>query len=172
MNTSHQQARRASGQLFLLFSMGADRYALDVRDVLEVLPLRRLKQIPEAPAWVAGLFSRHGQPVPVVDLHALAFGQPARARTSTRLVLVRYQAQAGGAPQALGLILEQATDTLRCAPDAFRDSGVDSGTAAYLGPVYEHASGLVQRVGVAELLPPAVRTLLFPQVAPVQELGA
>lgn len=166
MNASRQQARRASGQLFLLFSMGDDRYALDVQDVLEVLPLRRLKQIPEAPAWVAGLFSRHGQPVPVVDLHALAFGRPARARTSTRLVLVRYQAQ------ALGLILEQATDTLRCAPEAFCDSGVDSGTAAYLGPVYQHASGLVQRVGVAELLPPVVRALLFPLAVAEQGAGA
>ncbi len=167
VNTSRQQARRASGQLFLLFSMGSDRYALDVQDVLEVLPLRRLKQIPEAPAWVAGLFSRHGQPVPVIDLHALAFGRPASARTSTRLVLVDYLGQ------TLGLILEQATDTLRCPLEAFRASGLDSsGTAAYLGPVYEHASGLVQCIGVAELLPPAVRSLLFPLTAAEPEPGA
>ena len=43
-----------AGELHLLFSLGADRYALPASEVSEVLPLQRLKQLPEAPAWVAG----------------------------------------------------------------------------------------------------------------------
>lgn len=154
IRTTRQQPRR--GRLYLLFGMGSDRYALDVRDVLEVMPLRQLKRVAGAPTWVAGVFDWRGSPVPVLDLGALAFGEPARARTSTRLVMVRY------AGHSLGLILEQATETLRCQPEAFQDYGLDGGEARYLGPVFRSAQGLVQRVEVAELLGEEARTLLFP----------
>lgn len=153
-------ARSVRGCLYLQFRMGGDRYALDVRDVVEVLPLRQLKQVPEAPAWVAGVFSHRGVLVPVLDLGVLAFGQPAQMRTSTRLVLVSYPL--ADESRWLGLILEQATDTLRCRPDEFRDYGLEQGAARYLGPVYQDAQGLVQRIRVEDLLPEPVRALLFP----------
>ncbi|WP_242443169.1 chemotaxis protein CheW [Pseudomonas sp. LFM046] len=153
-------ARTARGRLYLQFRMGGDRYALDVQDVVEVLPLQRLKQVPEAPGWVAGVFSHRGALVPVLDLAVLAFGQPAQVRTSTRLVLVHYPL--ADESRWLGLILEQATDTLRCSPEAFRDYGLEQGGARYLGPVYQAADGLVQLIRVVDLLPNDVRALLFP----------
>ncbi|MCY1538489.1 hypothetical protein D9M68_740330 [compost metagenome] len=67
-----------------------------------------------------------------------------------------------GESRWLGLILEQATDTLRCRPEEFRDYGLEQGEARYLGPVYQGAGGLVQRIRVADLLPDEVRALLFP----------
>ncbi|WP_442963982.1 chemotaxis protein CheW [Pseudomonas sp. MM211] len=153
--------RRSPGQLFLLFSMGTDRYALDVREVVEVMPLRSFKQIPAAPDWVAGLFAYRGKPVPVLDLSFQALGQPATVRTSTRLVIVNYQPQASQPARMLGLILEQASDTLRSPAEAFVDSGVSLPNARYLGPVLKAEHGLVQWVRVADLLDEPVRELLF-----------
>ncbi|MEN7529685.1 chemotaxis protein CheW [Cupriavidus sp. DL-D2] len=154
--------------LFLLFRIGSDYYALDSVEVAEVLPLGATKQIPGAPAWVSGIMVRHGRPVPVIDLTALATGQPATARTSTRTVLVHYRHPEGmdAEAQLLGLRLEYATDTLRCDPDSFVDSGIDPGGARYLGPVRHDARGLIQWVRVAALLPDDVHALLFPSVAP------
>ena len=77
-------------------------------------------------------------------------------------MLVEYRARQDREPVWLGLILEQATDTLRCEPSAFRDYGLDNGEARYLGPVYEGPRGLVQWVRVEALLPDEVRALLFP----------
>ncbi|SDH73827.1 chemotaxis-related protein WspB [Pseudomonas flavescens] len=153
--------RRSAGQLFLLFSMGSDRYALDVREVVEVMLLRRLKQIPAAPGWVAGLFAYRGKPVPVLDLACQALGRPAIVRTSTRLVVVSYQPQASQPPRLLGLILEQASDTLRSPPEAFVDPGMSVPDARYLGPVLKAEQGLVQWVRVADLLDEPLRQLLF-----------
>ena len=155
-------ARNARGQLYLLFRLGADRYALDVRDVVEVLPLQQLKQLPEAPAWVAGVFSHRGVLVPVLDLGALAFGKPAKVRTSTRLVVVHYSTDSLDPPRWLGLILEQATDTLRCRPEDFQEYGLEQGEARYLGPVFHSPTGLVQLIRVSDLLTDAARELLFP----------
>ncbi|WP_256657272.1 chemotaxis protein CheW [Pseudomonas sp. 2FE] len=149
-------------KLFLLFRLGADRYALDACEVIEVLPLLRLKPIAQAPHWVAGVFAHRDRLVPVLDLGALTFAQPAAARTSTRIVLVHYRAGEDGQAHPLGLILEQATDTLRCNPGDFRDYGLDNQGAPYLGPVFEGAQGLVQWIRVQQLLPAAVRAILFP----------
>lgn len=152
-------------KLFLLFCIGSDRYALDGGEVDEVLPLTALKQIPGAPPWVSGLLTRHGRPVPVIDLSALACGTPAAARTSTRTVLVRYRRAGEGAPRCLGLRVERATETLRCDPAEFVDGGIDPGEARYLGPVRADAAGLVQWVKVDALLPDAVHAMLFTEPA-------
>ena len=174
-------AGSAARRLYLLFRIGGDRYALDAGEVIEVLGLRTLKQVPGAPVWVAGMLDRRGAPVPVIDMSELA-GQGAAARvTSTRLALVHYRPAAtaaatpaatatasatAAAPSAadhvLGLILEHATETLHYDPAAFQPSGLDSPNARYLGPVLSDAHGMVQAVGVNDLLAPSVRAMLYP----------
>ncbi|MHA7113643.1 chemotaxis protein CheW [Pseudomonas promysalinigenes] len=160
MNHLHAQppvTPSAKGTLYLQFRLNQQRFALDVRQVIEVLPRRTLKPIAQAPAWVAGILAHRGNLVPVVDLSALSFAQPAAERTSTRLVLVRYRGE-----HVLGLILEQATETLRCQADEFQPYGLDGGNAPYLGPVRQDAQGLLQRIEVDDLLTDAVRASLFP----------
>ncbi|MGH8353401.1 MAG: chemotaxis protein CheW [Pseudomonas sp.] len=164
--TGRAGARAQASKLFLLFRLGAERYALEAREVAKVLPWVRLKPIAQAPPWVAGVFAHRGELVPVLDLGLLLGGQPALARTSTRTVLVHYRR--GAQAHLLGLLLEQATDTLRCNPADFRDYGLDNQGAPYLGPVFEGAQGLVQWVRVQDLLPAAVQALLFPPVPPTE----
>jgi len=148
--------------LFLIFQIGAERYALDTRQVTVVLPPAPCKQVPEAPVWVRGIFSYGGRNVPVLDVTMMALGTPAAQRLSTRLVLVDYT-PAGMEPQLLGLIVEKATDTLRCEADDFTASGLLHENARYLGPVMQHAGKLIQWVKVADLLAPPVQALLFPE---------
>ena len=151
----------AKKALFLVFHIGDERYALKATEVAEVLPRLPLKPIAHAPVWVAGIFAHRGTLVPVIDLSALTFGKPAQARTSTRLVLVNYQPQPWVEPRRLGLILEQGTDTLRCDLGEFKPYGLDNREAPYLGLVREDALGLMQWIGVNELLTDDVRALLF-----------
>lgn len=151
----------AKKALFLVFHIGDERFALRATEVAEVLPRLPLKPIAHAPLWVAGIFAHRGALVPVIDLSALTFGKPAKARTSTRLVLVNYQPQPWGDARWLGLILEQATDTLRCDLGEFKPYGLENREAPYLGLVREDALGLMQWIGVNDLLTDDVRAVLF-----------
>ena len=64
--------------LYLLFQIGKDRYAIEARHAVEVLPFVDLEKIPQAlsapsapsqrPRGVAGIFNYRGQPVVAVDL--------------------------------------------------------------------------------------------------------
>lgn len=150
--------------LYLLFQIGRDRYALEAAQVALVLPLAQLKKVPATPPWVMGLFNYGGQHVPVLDISLLATGQAAAARLSTRLVLVHYTPQ-GKPTQLLGLVVEKATNTLRCNPADFSHSGLSNEAAAYLGPVMRQDDGLIQRINVQDLLDPSVQAVLFPEVA-------
>lgn len=146
--------------LFLVFRLDNDRYALPAQQVVEVLPLLQLKQWPKAGCGVAGVCAYRGRPVPVLDLSALCLGRPAPPRLSTRLLLVRYPDHREPT-RLLGLIAEDATDTVHIDPGTFVDAGVRTDGAPFLGPVVAHSGGLLQRLDVAAVLPPALRDTLF-----------
>lgn len=151
--------------LFLLFQLGDDRYALDARQVVEVLPLVEFKQIPQAPPAILGAFNYRGTPTPLLDLSRLALGRAAQTRLSTRIIVLDYP-DGEGRPRLLGLLAERVSETFRRDASQFQDAGVDLPDARYLGPVATDEQGLVQWVRVEQLLPPDVRDLLFqPQVA-------
>ena len=150
--------------LFLLLELGNHRYALDVRQIAEVLPLVGLKEMPMAPQGMSGLFNYRGAPVPVIDLSQLMLGRPAVRRLSTRIVLVQHPDTTGRA-HLLGLIAERATQTARHEPSDFVPSGITNVAAPSLGPVVIDARGLLQLIDVRTLLPASFRDLLFNEPA-------
>ena len=143
--------------LFLLFHLDRDRYLLDVREVIEVLPLIDLMHLPQTPPAVAGIFNFRGTLVPAIDLAQVVLQRPARLVLHTRIILVQY-ADDSGATQLLGLIAERVTETLRREPGDFSASGV---SVPHLGTLASDDQGLAQRINVRELLPAPVRQLLL-----------
>ena len=146
--------------LFLLFQLGNDRYALEVTRVVEVVPLLALKQLPQAPRGVAGIFNYRGRPVPAIDLSELSLGRPASERLSTRIIIIKY-ADPSGADHLLGLIAEHATEMVRKEINDFTQPGVHVEGAPYLGPVLLDPKGVIQWIHERHLLSDEVRQLLF-----------
>ena len=149
--------------LFLLFRLGEARYALEARRLAEVLPLIGLKPLPGSPAGVAGVMNLRGAPLPVLDLSALALRRPAQRLLSTRIMVVRDDA-VDGTLRLLGLIAEQATETVRRDPGEFCAAGIDNPTTPYLGPVLPDPLGLIQWIEPRRLLPDSVASMLFLRV--------
>jgi chemotaxis-related protein WspB len=146
--------------LLLQFKVDAHRYAIDAEHIAGVLPLIHITRIPQAPPALLGVCDCRGKPVPVIDLSQLLAGRPAERRLSTRIVIVRYVDDTGR-KQRLGLVAEQATGFIRRDASSFVPSGISNPRAPYLGDVAGDAQGLVQRIDVSTVLPPAVRELLF-----------
>ncbi|MGE0430994.1 MAG: chemotaxis protein CheW [Planctomycetota bacterium] len=151
--------------LVLLFHIGRDRYALDTRHVIEILPLASLKTIPHAPTWVAGLLDYRGTTVPIVDLCQLANQRPAARAFSSRNLIVSYQRTGDADVHKLGLTVERVLRTQRMEPGDFDEAGVDIENAHYLGRVATTEDGIVQLVEPHDLLTDDVHRLLFPKAA-------
>jgi chemotaxis-related protein WspB len=145
--------------LFLLMQLDGDRYAVDIAQVAEVLPLVTLRAVPRAPLGLAGIVDYGGSPVPVIDLSQLLANRAANRRLNTRLVIVHYTA--GESRHLLGLIAERATETMRRDPKDFQDSGVTSASPPHLGPVALDSAGPVHWIDVDRLLPALLADSLF-----------
>jgi chemotaxis-related protein WspB len=147
--------------LWLVFAVGHDRYALEGRQVVEVVPLVTLRQIPKTPDYVAGVFNYRGRLVPVLDLCQLLQGRPCLARLSTRIILVHYQRHQSPR-HILGLMAERVTDTP--STDRTLPSGINVAEAPYLGNMATDEYGMLQYVHLEHLLPASVHASLFPDV--------
>lgn len=141
--------------LALLFSLGTDRYALPALAVREVVPCLKLKALPGTPDYVAGLANYRGNPLPVIDLSALARGVPCPPLLSTRLLVVDYDTR------PLGLLAEEATETATIPEESLQPAGVATEGAPWLGPVATASGQLVQLVTVGDLLTPEAAALLY-----------
>ena len=74
---------------------------------------------------------------------------------------MRYAPDSG----LLGLLVPEATETLRAHPDAFSDAGVATDGAPYLGRVMTTDRGVIQLVTVSALLTPELHDALYRTVA-------
>ncbi len=150
--------------LFVVFQSGKDRYALEARRVVEVVPFLELKRIPQAPPGVRGMFIYRGRPVPAIDLSDLTQGQPAAERLSTRIIIMDCPDRRGQS-RLLGLVAEKATGTIRKDPGEFVASSLNLSGAAYLGPVVMDDQGAIQWLHEDRLISEPVQRLLFSKAA-------
>ncbi len=137
--------------LFVIFQIGDQGYALAAGQVVEILPMLPLRSVRGAPTGMTGSFAYRGDFIPAIDLCALELGRAAAHRMSTRIIVARMHDRSGE-QRPIGLIVENATDILRCEPEAFSPFA--------MGP-----RGLVQRIEIDALVPASLRVGLFDAMA-------
>lgn len=75
------------------YRIGARRLASGFGEVLEILPLPQVTQVPGAQPWLLGLANVRGNLLPIVDLKQFLEGERTVLHESQRILLVR---QPGG----------------------------------------------------------------------------
>lgn len=146
--------------MLLLFTVGEDRFGLDVRHVIEVIPHVNLKRLPKTPDYVAGLFNYRSVAVPVIDVSKMISGDTVRRHLSTRIIVVDYP-YGGGGKHMLGLLAEHVTETAKFARSSFISSGRGAQSAEFLGELAMDEKGMVQCIRLDKLLPADLRNTLF-----------
>ena len=131
--------------LHLIMFLDDQAYAVEAARTVEVLPLVRLQRGP-GPEHLA-LFRRRGRLTPAIDLSRLLLGRPFEPRLSTRIVVF----QRDDASEAVGLVAENLTQTLRIPEDAF-ETMRQSGEPAFLGPAAILGAGWVRRIELEPLV--------------------
>ena len=145
--------------LFLLFKVGNDRFALDVSRVVEIIPLVELKRLGGSPPGVAGIFNYRGRFVTAIDLCEMTLHRPAQDRLSTRIIIVK-QPVGDADSRMLGLIVEEATGTLRKERGDFVDPTETAVGVASIAPVLFDAEGAIHLLDETHLLSESLRNQL------------
>lgn len=155
---AHNQSRTA---LYLLFRIDNDFYAIAAAEIQRVLKRQRLKQIPCLPNWVAGMLEFDRRLVPVVDIYQRMLNRPASEKSSTRLVMVRYDGD-----KLLGLLLEKVNTFERLTEQGWMEVAVNMHDNRFMASVQQHATlGLIQHIDLRYLLPADVHELLYAATA-------
>ena len=99
----------------LRFRVGARALAVDLRWIHEVCPLVNIRPLPQAPAWLRGLFDFHGQLLPVVDASVMLGGAPVQQCVGARILLLHGPMNdEPGAPKATyGLLVDSVEGLLQ-----------------------------------------------------------
>jgi purine-binding chemotaxis protein CheW len=100
----------------LSFRLSGEEYAVMVDDVREVLKLRDLTAVPNAPAHVLGVISLRGRMLPVMDLCKRLGLTPGVRDDKSRIVVVSPD------EEDAGLVVDRVTGILRILPDAIKPS--------------------------------------------------
>jgi len=98
----------------LTFRLGGEEYAVKVDDVREVLKIRELTLVPNAPGYILGVMSLRGAMLPVMDLcKRLGITQAARDE-KTRILVVSPD------EEDVGLMVDRVSGVLKVTPDAIK----------------------------------------------------
>jgi len=98
-------------------TLGIDRevFAVPVENVIEILDMRPMFRLPEAPPYLAGLIDVRGRAVPVIDLRT-KLGLPAAAATESTRILV-LDVPMAGRNLVLGLVADRVFEVAAIAID-------------------------------------------------------
>ena len=146
--------------LLLLFEIDNGRYALDINQIIEIVPLVKLKKIPTTPEYVAGLMNYRGQGIPVIDLNQLIDSVPFEDALSTRIIIVNYPVK-GMDDKSLALIANNVTETVRTKLTKPPPAGVLMDKSLYDGEITPETSDMIQWFDIVKMLPEKEITLLF-----------
>jgi chemotaxis-related protein WspB len=159
--------------LLLTLKAGANRYAIDVTRVIELVPKVELRTIPHAPPFLAGLLAYRGKVIAVLDLGLLLSSAPCPDCLSTRIILVNdapgdhnpgknvADCASENQPHSpadetlhsslLGLIGEQVSDLTYVQPEQVVPAPVQLAQAPFLGAIVQTAEGIVQLITVERI---------------------
>lgn len=127
--------------LALIFQVGHERVAIDVRRVREVIPRVRLSSVSGGPGWIAGVFVYRGGVVPVVDLHKLTGAGECPLHLSSRIILLPYPL--AGPESLVGFLATQVAEIREVQPAMAQALPTAPGRPG-LGPALPDGAGILR----------------------------
>lgn len=150
--------------LILGLNVGKERYGIEAKRVIEIVPLIELKKVPLAENAIKGLFNYRGTPTPVIDLCQLFEKRYCDNSLSTRIIIIEYKA-ISGATRPIGLVAEMVTDVMKCEVTEITNTGIQTNHNDFLGLVYKYNNDMIQLIDTHKVLPESISNQLTEHLA-------
>jgi len=134
--------------LVLMCEAAGNRFAVDARQVVEVVARVRLQSVATAPDWLAGVCVYRGQVTSVVDLSSIVACKPSPVRWANRIIMVRLSEE--DTSLRCGLIVEKVAIGQLASDRAKQDAPPAAGVSQW-GPLLLDASGMFQLLELPRL---------------------
>ncbi len=141
--------------LLLTMNIGSERYALDARHIIEVIPLIKIEHVPKVDASIVGIFNYRGTPVPVIDLCIFFDNRKCRNSLGSRIIITQIK-MPDESDKIIGLMAEQMTEVIKCDEKDFSSNGINAANARFLNQVYQYGDEILQIIDVTKIIPDSI----------------
>jgi purine-binding chemotaxis protein CheW len=100
----------------LSFRLSGEEYAVMVADVREILKIRELTRVPNAPDYILGVTSLRGTMLPVIDLCTRLSLKPAERNEKARIIVISTD------DEDVGLIVDRVNSVIRVLPQEIKSA--------------------------------------------------
>ena len=146
--------------LYLLFDIDNKTYSMDVKDIVEIVPLVNLDKIPNTHEAIAGIFNYRGQITPVIDLSMLICSRPCQKFISTRIIVINFFA-ADKTYHKIGLMAERVIETIDCEESNSRKLNFNLQNADYMDNVLLKKDNMIQNLDSEKLISNEIQNIIF-----------
>ena len=117
----------------VVFSLGQERYGVDISTVRRIIPIQKIVPVPRCPDFVEGIINLRGRIIPVLDLRR-HFGLERRPRgEDERIVWVELGAD------SVGVIVDSVSSVTRIPEDSIQPAA-----HVVIGPDVEYIEGIAK----------------------------
>ena len=94
----------------LAFQAGGEVFAIDIRNVREIIQYAGITVVPQMPAFLRGVINLRGAVVPVIDVNGRFCG--ARSSIGKRSSVIVVEVAGENSPVALGLLVDAVSEVI------------------------------------------------------------
>ena len=142
------QGSEASGQEYLVFTLGTEEYGIDILKVQEIRSYETVTRIANAPNFIKGVTNLRGVIVPIVDLRLKLGCATAEYNSFTVVIVLNVKNRVVGAVvDSVSDVLELNRDVIRPAPE-LSASTVNTSFIMGIGAVAERMLILIDIEGL------------------------
>jgi purine-binding chemotaxis protein CheW len=144
------KSQAAAGEVkqLISFAIGEEEYGFELRYVKEVIRMREITWLPEAPSCVLGIVNLRGQVVPIIDLREKFELEQVEATADTRVIVVEEEGS------AVGVMVDSASQVVRLPDNQFEPppAVLSRASQTYITAVGKQGDRLITLLDVNRLL--------------------
>lgn len=127
-NDEHLGAENAQKDLFLTFHIGQEDFGIDISDVIEIVGIQKITEVPDMPNYIRGVINLRGKVISVMDVR-LRFNMEQRNYDDRTCVIVVTvdDLTVGLLVDRVNEVVEIAENKIEAAPPTKSDNGYIKG---------------------------------------------
>jgi purine-binding chemotaxis protein CheW len=145
------QATVGKVKQLISFAVAHEEYGFELQHVKEVIRMREVTWLPEAPSCVQGIVNLRGQVIPIIDLREKFGLEHVEATAETRVIVVEQEEGS-----AVGMMVDSASQVIRLPESEFEPPPAVLSKVAqdYIAAVGKRGDRLITVLDVGLLPPP------------------
>lgn len=102
-----EPSSKSCEELFVIFQLGTEEYAVSVNQVREVIKPPEIVRIPEAEDFIEGMINIRGRIIPVASLNKRLFAEAGEISAKSRVLIVDLS------NYTIGLVVDHVSEVVR-----------------------------------------------------------